>query len=48
MLSRSGADGAIVGSAVVDILARNLSNRSKMIREVGSFVRQMKAQTLPR
>lgn len=47
-LAASGADGAIVGSAVVDILARNLENRRRMVREVASYVRRMKAETLPR
>lgn len=47
-LAVSGADGVIVGSAVVDVLARNLNNPRKMIREVASYVRRMKAQTLLR
>ncbi|MEW6440369.1 MAG: tryptophan synthase subunit alpha [bacterium] len=47
-LARSGADGAIVGSAVVDILARNLSSKPRMVREVGSYVRRMKAETILR
>jgi tryptophan synthase alpha chain len=46
-LTRSGADGAIVGSAIVDIIARNLAKRKKMIREVAAYVREMKAETLP-
>ena len=32
-LVRGGADGAIVGSAIVDIIARNLSNRKRMMEE---------------
>ncbi len=47
-LAASGADGAIVGSAVVDVLARNLDNPERMIRQVASYVRRMKAETLPR
>lgn len=46
-LATVGADGAIVGSAVVDILARNLENRRRMVREVAFYVRRMKAETLP-
>lgn len=45
-LSRAGADGAIVGSAIVDIIARNLENERRMLREVKAYVREMKAQTL--
>ena len=44
-LARSGADGAIVGSAIVDIIGRNLGAKGKMIREVAHYIRQMKAQT---
>jgi len=47
-LARAGADGAIVGSAIVDVIARNLGNRKKMLREVGAYVREMKAETLPK
>jgi len=47
-LTRSGADGAIVGSAIVDIIARNLAKRKKMIREVAAYVKEMKAETLPK
>ena len=46
-LSHSGADGAIVGSAIVDIIDRNIGARDKMIREVGRYVRRMKAETRP-
>ena len=46
-LARSGADGAIVGSAVVDLIAANLTSRKTMIREIRGYVRRMKAETLP-
>ncbi len=46
-LSGSDADGSIIGSAIVDIIARNLGSRKKMIREVAAFVKKMKAETLP-
>ncbi len=46
-LARGGADGAIVGSAIVDVVARNLGSRKKMVREVAGYVQRMKAQTVP-
>ncbi len=47
-LRLAGADGAIVGSAIVDLIAANLSDRGKMIRVVHRYVRSMKRETLPR
>jgi len=44
-LARSGADGAIVGSAIIDVIARNLGDKKKMIREVARYVAAMKAPT---
>lgn len=41
----SGADGAIVGSAIVDLIARNLNNRQKMLDEIYNFIRVMKNST---
>lgn len=46
-LARGGADGAIVGSAIVDLVARNLENRRKMVRQVAAYVQAMKAETRP-
>lgn len=46
-LARSAADGAIVGSAIVDIIAKNLSGRQRMARQVEAYVKKMKAETLP-
>ncbi len=46
-LSRAGADGAIVGSAIVNLIARNLHNGTKMPEAVRRYVRTMKKQTLP-
>lgn len=45
-LIRSGADGAIVGSAIVDLIANNLSRRRHMVREIEAYVKKMKAKTL--
>ncbi|MEA3343175.1 MAG: tryptophan synthase subunit alpha [archaeon] len=42
-LVSSGADGAIVGSAIIQIIERNLSNKKKMIKEIGAFVKEMKS-----
>lgn len=38
----SGADGVIVGSAIVKIIEQNLSDKKKMIDEISGFVREMK------
>jgi len=46
-LAACGADGAIVGSAIVDIIARNLGRGRKTAREVADYVRAMKAATRP-
>lgn len=40
-----GAAGAISGSAVVNIIERNLSNKSEMLNELASFIKSMKAAT---
>ena len=41
-LVSAGADGVIVGSAIVKIIERNVSDKKKMILEIGEFVRGMK------
>ncbi len=41
-LVSAGADGVIVGSAIVKIIERNLSDKEKMVEEIGEFVRGMK------
>ncbi|QOL27300.1 tryptophan synthase subunit alpha [Thalassotalea sp. LPB0316] len=41
----SGAQGAISGSAVVNIIEKNLADETKMLAELTSFVQQMKAAT---
>ena len=41
-LVSAGADGVIVGSAIVKIIERNLSDKEKMVFEIGEFVRGMK------
>ncbi len=42
---RSGADGAIAGSAVTKVIARNLGDTPRMLEELREFVRSMKAAT---
>jgi len=44
-ISSAGADGVIVGSAVVKIIERNLDNRSKMLKELRDYIEEMKAAT---
>ncbi len=38
----AGADGAIVGSAIVDLIGKNLDDKDKMLKEVGDFVKELK------
>jgi tryptophan synthase alpha chain len=45
--SLAGADGVIVGSAIVDIIERNLNVPDKMIRELKRYVSQMKSGMVP-
>lgn len=40
---RAGADGAIVGSAFVNLITKNLKNRQKMLRELDRFGKTLKA-----
>jgi len=41
----SGADGAIVGSALVEIVGENLGNTGKMVRELEEATRGLKVAT---
>jgi tryptophan synthase alpha chain len=47
-ISEAGADGAIVGSAIVKIIESNLDNESKMLRELRDYIKKMKAATRDR
>ena len=40
--AEAGADGVIVGSAIVDIVGKNLGNLDKMARDLKTYVSQMK------
>ncbi|HLC96496.1 MAG TPA: tryptophan synthase subunit alpha [Candidatus Nanoarchaeia archaeon] len=42
----AGADGAIVGSAIVSIIQHNLRDKKKMISQIGRFVQKLKQATL--
>lgn len=41
----AGADGAIVGSAFVNVIERNLKNEKKMLQEIDAFGKLLKAAT---
>jgi len=42
LTSVPGLDGVIVGSAVVEVIEKNLSDRKKMLHELENFVKKMK------
>lgn len=44
---KAGADGVIVGSAIINIIKENLGKREKMLEAIALFARQMKAATRP-
>jgi tryptophan synthase alpha chain len=41
----AGADGAIVGSAVVGIIGKNLRNKRKMVADIEKYIMSMKSAT---
>ena len=42
-IAQAGADGVIIGSKIVEIIERNLGNSEKMLADVSTFVREVKA-----
>ena len=42
---QAGADGAIVGSPIVNLIKKNLSNRARMIKSIRSYVGSLKQAT---
>ena len=42
---KAGADGAIVGSAIVKIIEKNLRNKKIMLKKIGNYVKSMKEAT---
>ncbi|MAG91572.1 tryptophan synthase subunit alpha [Candidatus Woesearchaeota archaeon] len=43
---KAGADGAIIGSAIVDLIAKNLDNKEEMLSKVQNYVGELKKSTL--
>jgi tryptophan synthase alpha chain len=41
-IARAGADGVIIGSKIVDLIERNLSDKEKMLAEISSFVGEVR------
>ena len=44
-LAEAGADGVVVGSAIIKIVEENLGNRQKMVERAGGFCAALKAAT---
>ncbi len=42
---KAGADGAIVGSAIVSLIEKNASNTGKMLKKIGLYAKSMKKAT---
>lgn len=42
----AGADGAIIGSAIVELIEKNLCNRKKMLEEISGFISNVKHATI--
>ena len=42
---KAGADGAIVGSAIVDFIGKNVQDKNKMLNEIQNYVKAMKDAT---
>lgn len=42
---KAGADGVIVGSAIVDLIAKNINDERKMLEDIYSYVKTMKNAT---
>ena len=41
----AGADGAIVGSAIVNLIEKNAGNKSRMLEKIGYYLKSMKKAT---
>ncbi|MEK6948792.1 MAG: tryptophan synthase subunit alpha [Nanoarchaeota archaeon] len=44
----AGADGAIVGSAIVDLIEKNIEKKARILNEVSNFVKELKYHTKPK
>ncbi len=45
---KAGADGAIVGSAIVKIIENNLDNKPNTIKNIANFIKSLKLSTMPK
>jgi tryptophan synthase alpha chain len=43
---KAGADGAIVGSAIVKIIEKNLKSKKLMLRKIENYIKSMKESTI--
>ena len=43
---KAGADGVIVGSAIVDLIAENINNEEKMLNYIYAYIKSMKVATI--
>ena len=41
-IAAAGADGVIIGSRIVDLIEKNLTNKSKLLSEISSFIGEVK------
>jgi tryptophan synthase alpha chain len=44
-LCKAGADGAIVGSAIVKLIEKNMNNKKRMLEDISKFVKELKQAT---
>ena len=44
-ICKAGADGAIVGSAIVKLIQNNLKNKSSMLKKIENYVKSLKSAT---
>jgi len=44
-ICKAGADGAIVGSAIVKVIEKNQNNKKAMLSEIESYIKELKAAT---
>lgn len=42
---KAGADGVIVGSAIVNLIEKNINNKKRMLDKIGNYVKSMKNAT---
>ncbi|GAI99931.1 unnamed protein product, partial [marine sediment metagenome] len=47
-VASAGADGVIIGSKIVELIEKNLSNKEKMLAEISTFLTDVKSAISPR